>query len=80
LESACHLRRLLTEGDHPFCSTLDFVQAVPSAVRNTLRSLVYSRKRAGLVGQFPAGKPRRPCPARSRPAFPTEKDSGRGPP
>lgn len=79
-QAASHLRRLLTEGGHPFHSILDFVHAVPSAVRTTLRSLVYSRKKAGLLGQFPAGEARRPPPARSRPAFPTEKNSGRGPP
>ena len=79
-QAASHLRRLLAEGGHPFHSTLDFVRAIPSAVRNTLRNLAYSRKKAGLIGQFPAGRTRQPPPARSRPVFPTEEDSGRGPP
>jgi hypothetical protein len=79
-QCASYLHRLLTEGGHPFQSVLDFVEAVPSAVRNTLGSLIYSRKRPGLPGQFPPEGIGQPPPARSRPCFPTEKDSGRGPP
>lgn len=79
-QSAFHLRRLLTEGGHPFRSALDFVQAVPSAVRRTLRGLCYSRKQVGLVGQFQAGGMAGRPPGRSRPSLPTEKDSGRSPP
>ena len=79
-ESASCLRRLLAEGGHPFHSALDFVQAVPSAVRNTLRDRVFSRRKTGLLGQFPAGETREPPPARSCTVFPTEEDSGRGPP
>jgi len=80
VEAQGRIHRLLSEGGHPFRSTLDFVQAVPSAVRKTLAHLVYSRKKIGLLGQFPPGEAREPSPARSRPSFPTEKDSGRGPP
>lgn len=79
-ESASHLRRLLADGGHPFHSTLDLVQAVPAAVRRTLRDLVFSRSRTGPFGQFPAGGAAGPSPGRSCPASPTEEDSGRGPP
>jgi hypothetical protein len=79
-ESASNLRRLLTEGGHPLDAILDFVHAVPSAVRKTLRNLGYSRKRPTLPGQFPAGDAAAPPPARSCPSSPTEEDSGRGPP
>jgi hypothetical protein len=79
-QCASHLRRLLTEGGHPFHSAVDFIGEVQSAVRKTLRALLFSRKKASLPGQFPPGKSGQPPPARSRPCFPTEKDSGRGPP
>jgi|GEM_PF-2072262 len=79
-QCASRLRRLLTEGGHPFRSVLDFVREVPSAVRTTLRNLVYNRKGAHPIGHFPSGEARRPPPARLRPACPTEKDSGRRPP
>lgn len=79
-ESASYLRRLLAEGGHVLQSMPDFIQAVPAAVRKTLRDLVFCRRQTGRTGQFPAGDALRPSPARSRPPFPTEEDSGRGPP
>jgi hypothetical protein len=80
VEATARLHRLLSEGGHPLRSALDFAQAVPSAVRKTLRNLVYSRRKTGLLGQFPPGDAGKPSPARARPSFPTEKDSGRAPP
>ena len=79
-ESASCLRRLLADGGHVLQSIPDFVQAVPAAVRKTLRDLVFSPKKAGRSGQFPTGDAVGPSPGRPCPPFPTEEDSGRGPP
>ncbi len=79
-EASSYLWRLLAEGNGQIRTELDLLDAVPAAVRATLRDLIHDRKRAGSIGHFPPGQSSAPAPVPSRQILPTEKDSGRGPP
>ena len=79
-QAAAYLRRLLSDAGLHIRSTVDFVSALPAAVRRTLRDLVHDRKKAGPLMQFLPGGSSASRPDRSRQRFPTEKGSGSDPP
>jgi len=79
-EAGSYLCRLLAEGNRQIRAGVEMLNAVPAAVRATLRDLVHNRKRAGTTGQFPPGRASSFSSVPTRRALPTEKGSGPDPP
>jgi hypothetical protein len=80
IEGKIRLIRLLAEGGCMIRSGMVTQQAIPGAVRRTLRDLVHDRKRAWPLRVFRPGLLTSDSSARLPSALPTEEDSGRDPP
>ncbi len=75
-EGRIHLERLLAEGG----VVSDALKQMPAVVRKTLGEMVHDRKTAWSLRRFLPVAAAAGYPGRVRLAFPTEKDSGPGPP
>jgi hypothetical protein len=74
-EAKNYIKRLLAEGWHNGA-----IEAIPDAVRKTLQDLAHNRKTALPLRRFLPSLFSKDSPCSSCCAFPTEKDSGPGPP
>ena len=79
-EAGNYLERLLAEGGCLLRSSVQVLTDLSSAVRRTLRDLVYGRKKTWPMKRFLPGNSSPAGPGVIRPTFPTEKGSGPRPP
>lgn len=79
-EGKAYLERLLAEGGRVKQSGIGTIEALPGTIRRTLQDLIHNRKTAWPLKHFLPGFLRAGSPDPSRRSFPTEEDSGPGPP
>jgi hypothetical protein len=75
-QGASYLARLLAGAGQKTLSGIEAVREIPASARRTLRHLIHNRKTAWLMGHFPPGAESHGFPKATRPALPTQKDSG----
>jgi hypothetical protein len=79
-EGKAYLERLLAEGGLVMQPAIETIDRLSEPIRKTLRDLIHNRKNAWPLKHFLPGFLRAVSPVRSRRSFPTEEDSGPGPP
>lgn len=80
VEGKIHVERLLAEGGLVSETRSNGFEHISTAVRRTLRDLIHDRKRAWPLRRFLPGRALVTLPTPMNVTFPTEKDSGPGPP